>query len=194
MKSVLVLAVVVVVTLCPRAAVAQAAQPRAYVAAIGGDVGFLAPDNGDGEAERALEITTATVDAFAEYYYTDRLSLRGMYGWAKPAFESMPARSLRRQHLNLNVVYNWQLARFRPFVTVGGGAYFLNSRERGDGESSAVTKPGGNLGWGLEYHLRTFALKSEMNVQILNDEKNLPELKGNTLTAFTWRFGLKVPF
>lgn len=193
MRSVLV-AAVVVVTCCPRGAVAQSAQPRGYVAAIGGDVGFLAPDNGDGEEPRALEVTTATTDAFAEYYYTDRVSLRGMFGWARPAFESMPTRWLRRQHLNLNVVYNWKLAGLRPFVTVGGGAYFLSSGERGDGKSTEVTKPGGNLGWGLEYHLRTFALKSEMNVQILNDERNLPELKGHTLTAFTWTFGLKVPF
>ena len=40
----------------------------------------------------------------------------------------------------------------------------------------------------------TFAVKSEMNVHILDKEKSLPELNDNTLTAFTWTFGIKVPF
>jgi hypothetical protein len=33
-----------------------------------------------------------------------------------------------------------------------------------------------------------------MTVHILAEEESLPELNGNTLTAFTWTFGLKVPF
>jgi hypothetical protein len=35
-------------------------------------------------------------------------------------------------------------------------------------------KPGGSLGWGGEYYLRTFAVKSEMIVHILGKEKNFP--------------------
>ena len=114
-------------------------------------------------------------------------------GWAAPQFESMPERSLRRQHLNLNVIYNWPIGRFRPFATIGGGTYFLSQRQGGDLIGSAA-KPGGSLGWGGEFHFRTFAVKSEMNVHILSEETSLPELLGVTLTAFSWTFGLKVPF
>jgi hypothetical protein len=38
------------------------------------------------------------------------------------------------------------------------------------------------------------AVKSEMSVHILSDEADLPELRGNTLTAFTWTFGLEALF
>jgi hypothetical protein len=94
----------------------------------------------------------------------------------------------------LNFLYNWELGRFRPFATAGGGAYFLSGRESGKLVGSAVTKPGGSLGWGGEYYFRTFAVKSEMNVHILDKEKRFSELTDNTLTAFTWTFGIKVPF
>jgi hypothetical protein len=106
----------------------------------------------------------------------------------------MPNRSLRRHQLNLNVIYNWDLGRFRPFATLGGGTYFLSRREDGAVLGRTVAKPGGSVGWGGEYYLRTFALKSEMNVHILNTEREFSELDGSTLTAFTWTFGIKVAF
>jgi hypothetical protein len=173
---------------------AQPERARENTVAIGGDVGFLASDNGASDDAPVLQAATANVDAFVEYYYTARTSLRLMYGWAAAQFDSMPDRSLRRHHLTLNFLYNWELGRFRPFATVGGGAYFLSGRESGNLVGRAVTKPGGSLGWGCEYYFRTFAVKSEMNVHILDKEKNFPELNGNTLTAFTWTFGIKVPF
>jgi hypothetical protein len=95
---------------------------------------------------------------------------------------------------NVSFIYNWELGRFRPFATIGGGAYFLRRREAGAGPDRTVTKPGGLLGWGGEYYFRTFAVRSEMNVHILSEEKSLPEFDGQTLTAFTWTFGIKVPF
>ena len=117
-----------------------------------------------------------------------------MYGWASPEIEAIPGRSLRRQHLNVNLVYNWEFGRFRPFATAGGGTYFLSRRQAGAAVGDSVAKPGGNVGWGAEYYLRVFAVKSEMNVHILSDEEGFPELNGNTLAAFTWTFGIKVPF
>ena len=178
----------------PRAAAAQIRQPAANTVAIGGDVGILAPDNEENNGATTLQSVTGNFDAFVEYYHTDRASLRGMYGWAAPQFESTPERTLQRHQLTLNFIYNWQLGRFRPFATVGGGAYFLSRREGGEVVGRAVTKPGGILGWGGEFYLRTFAVKSEMNVHILGEEKEFPELNGRTLTAFTWTFGIKVPF
>jgi hypothetical protein len=175
----------------PQVAAAQGQPPARDTVAIGGDVGFLAPDTGEAQV---LKTATGTADAFIEYYYTDRVSLRVMYGWAAPPYESIAGRSLQRHHLNLNVIYNWKFGSFRPFATIGGGAYFLSRREDDEPVGSRVTKPGGNLGWGGEYHLRTFVVKSEMLVHILTEEKSFPDQEGNTLAAFTWTFGIKVPF
>ena len=184
----------ILATLWPQAAAAQAERPRENTIAIGADVGFLASDTGDSDEDQTLQSVTGTVDGFVEYYYTPRASLRVMYGWAAPQFESAPARTLRRHQLNVNFIYNWEFGRFRPFATLGGGGYFLSRREGGDLVGSSVIKPGGSLGWGGEFYFRTFAVKSEMNVHILDEEKNFPELDGKTLTAFTWTFGIKVPF
>ena len=96
--------------------------------------------------------------------------------------------------MTLNYVYNRQLHRFRPFATIGGGAHFLRRREGGESVGEGVTRPGANVGWGVEYYLRTFAVKSEMNVHTLANDKHFAELDGATLSAFTWTFGLKVPF
>ncbi len=184
----------ILAALWPRPAAAQPERPRHNTVAVGGDVGFLASDNGTSDSAPTLQTATGNVDAFVEYYYTPRASLRLMYGWAAPEFDSIPERTLRRHHLNLNFLYNWGLGRFRLFATVGGGAYFLSGRESGNLVGAAMTKPGGSLGWGVEYYFRTFAVKSEMNVHILNEEKRFPEFNGKTLTAFTWTFGIKVPF
>ena len=178
----------VLVCAIPQASRAQVSTPSENTVAIGGDVGFL------GSGADSLDGGTGHVDAFVEYYYTSRSSLRGMYGWARPEFQAASGRSLRRQHVTLNYVYNWQVHRFRPFATIGGGAYFLHRREGGESLGEGVTRPGANVGLGVEYYLRTFAIKSEMNVHILSNDKHFAELDGATLSAFTWTFGLKVPF
>jgi hypothetical protein len=184
----------ILVALWPQPAAAQSEHPRENTVAIGGGVGFLASDNGTRDVAQTLQATTGNVDAFFEYYYTPRASLRVMYGWASPQFESPLGGSLRRQHLTFGFIYNWELGRFRPFATIGGGAHFLTRRNIGGQPDDRVNKPGGLLGWGGEYYFRTFAVRSEMNVHILSEEKSLPEFNGKTLTGFTWTFGIKVPF
>jgi hypothetical protein len=176
------------------AAHAQVRMPGSDAVAVGASVGFLAPDNEPEEAARALEDATATVEAFVEYHYDAHVSLRGMYGWAQPAFEIGEDRALRRQQLTVSVSYGWPLGRFRPFASAGGGAYLLSRRDGDRQVGNTVTKPGGLLGWGVEYYLRTVALRTEMNVHILAEEPKLPELGGRTLSAFSWTFGAKVPF
>jgi opacity protein-like surface antigen len=173
---------------------AQSEHPRENTVAIGGGVGFLASDNGAPDTTQTLQPTTGNADAFFEYYYTPRTSLRVMYGWASPKFDSALGGSLRRHHLTFSFIYNWQLGRFAPFATIGGGVYLLTRRNTGGEPDDRVNKPGGLLGWGGEYYFRTFAVRSEMNVHILGEEKSLPEFNGKTLTAFTWTFGIKVPF
>ena len=184
----------ILAALWPQPAAAQFEHPRENTVAIGGGVGFLASDNGTPDVAQTLQATTGNVDAFFEYYYTPRASLRMMYGWASPKFESPLGGSLRRQDLTFGFIYNWELGRFRPFATIGGGAYFLTRRKTGGEPDDRVNKPGGLLGWGGEYYFRTFAVRSEMNVHILSEEKSLPEFNGKTLTGFTWTFGIKVPF
>jgi hypothetical protein len=153
----------------------------------------LAPANESETAARALEDAAATVDAFVDYHYDAHVSIRGTYGWAQPAFVESADERLRRQHMAVSVSYAWALGGFRPFASVGGGAYFLSRREGDRPGGDAVTKPGGLLGWGVEYYLRTFALRTEMNVHILGEEAKLPELGTRTATAFTWLFGMKIP-
>src|SRR5262245_59947207 len=113
----------------PTSVVAQTSQPVEHRVAVGGDVGFLAPDNGEATVWKTA---AGTVDAFAEYYTADHVSLRGMYGWANVPFESGSERSLRRQHINLTVIYNWRFGAFRPFAAIGGGAYFFSQREHSE--------------------------------------------------------------
>ena len=175
----------------PATVAAQSAESLEHKVAVGGDVGFLAPDNGEATV---FKTATGHGDAFVEYYATDRWSLRGMYGWANLPFDSTAGRFLRRQHVNVNVLFNWRFGAFRPFAAIGGGAYFFSQRENGETVDSGFTKPGGSLGWGGEYHFRTFAVKSEMNVHILSEEETVPDFQGNTLAGFTWTFGIKVPF
>jgi hypothetical protein len=170
---------------------AQDRTPGPGTVAIGASVGFLAPDNGSEES--ALEAAAATVDAFLDYHYDAHVSIRGTYGWAQPAFAESTAGTLRRHHIAVSVSYGWSLGRFRPFASVGGGAYFLSRREGDRQVGDAVTKPGGLLGWGVEYYLRTFALRTEMNVHILGEEAKIPELGARTATVFTWVFGVKIP-
>jgi hypothetical protein len=193
MRSATLLALILA-ALWPQPAAAQPEYPRENTVAIGGGVGFLASDTGTPDVAQTLQATTGNVDAFFEYYYTPRGSLRVMYGWASPEFDSTLGGSLRRQHLTFSFIYNWELGRFRPFATIGGGAYLLTRRKTGGEPDHRVNKPGGLLGWGGEYYFRTFAVRSEMNVHILSEEKSLPEFNGKTLTGFTWTFGIKVPF
>lgn len=174
---------------------AQTAGPRENTIAVGGDVGFLASDNVASEGgATTLDAVTGSADAFVEYYYTDRVSFRAMYGWAAPRFGSVPELSLRRQHVTVNLLYNWQVGRLRPFAAIGGGTVFVSRRREGNTVGQTLAKPGGALGGGAEYYFRTFAVRSEMSVHVLNDEKGIPELEGATLTGFTWTFGVKVPF
>jgi hypothetical protein len=179
-------ALVFVMVMClPRISEAQVVTPAAHTVAIGGDMGFIAVKDSEGTAAFA-------VDAFAEYYATPRVSVRGLYGWSRTDLEVETQRSLRRQHVLLNVIYNWDLGRFRPFGTVGGGAFFVQPQQDGQSVGASLTKPGASLGWGAEYYLSVFAVRTEMNVLILGKESS--ELDAKALSGFTWTFGVKVPF
>lgn len=183
----------IVVLLDASPGLAQTRTPGPDTIAVGAGVGFLAPANEEDDAAHALEAATATVEAFLDYHYNAHVSIRGTYGWAQPAFEGTDD-VLRRQHVAVSVAYGWPLGPFRPFASIGGGAYFLSHRHENVRVGNSITKPGGVLGWGLEYYLRTFALRTEMNVHMLTEDDEFPAIGGQTPSAFTWVFGVKVPF
>jgi hypothetical protein len=172
---------------------AQIRTPGPDTIAVGVGVGFLAPANEEDDSARAFEAATGTGEAFLDYHYNAHVSIRGSYGWAQPAFEGNGDDALRRQHVAVSVAYGWTLGSLRPYASVGGGAYFLSHRQGNAGVGHDITKPGGVLGWGLEYYLRTFALRTEMNVHMLTEDDELPEIGRQTPSAFTWVFGVKVP-
>jgi hypothetical protein len=175
---------IAIICAAPQATYSQGKVPGENTVAIGGNVGFHAVDIG------VAGDNGANLEAFVEYYYTPRASLRAMCGWAEPELEPALGCTLRQQRVLVNVLYNWELGWFRPFATIGGGAYFL-PRQDGASVGGGTTKPGANIGWGVEYYLRTFAVRSEMNVHILN--RDSPEWAGE-LSGFSWTFGVKVPF
>jgi hypothetical protein len=183
-QAILILTALICAT--PQGTYAQVRAPRENTVAIGGNVGFHATDTGSDDEHGA------NLEAFAEYYYSPRASLRGTFGWAEPELQATPKRTLRQQRVLVNFVYNWPLGRFRPFATVGGGAYFLQPRQDGDSVDRRIAKPGANIGWGVEYDLRTLAVRTEMTVHILNKEDS-PQFAGE-LSGFAWTFGVKVPF
>lgn len=184
----------IVVLLDTSPGLAQARTPGPDAVAVGAGVGLLAPANEEEESARAFEAATGTIEAFLDYHYNTHVSIRGGYGWAQPAFEGTGADALRRQHVAVSVAYGWPIGSFRPYASIGGGAYFL-SRRRGNARvGDAITRPGGVLGWGLEYYLRTFAIRTEMNVHMLTEDNDLPEIGRQTPSAFSWVFGVKVPF
>jgi hypothetical protein len=184
----------IVVLLVASPGLAQTRTPGPDTIAVGAGVGFLAPANEEDDSARRFEAATGTVEAFLDYHYNAHVSIRGSYGWAQPAFDGADDDVLRRQHVTVSVAYGWTLGSFRPYASIGGGAFFLSHRQGNGRVGPDITKPGGVLGWGLEYYLRTFALRTEMSVQMLTQEDKLPEIGRQTPSAFTWVFGVKVPF
>jgi hypothetical protein len=183
-----------IVVLLASPGLAQNRTPGPDAIAVGAGVGFLAPANEEDASGRAFEAATGTIEAFLDYHYNTHVSIRGIYGWAQPAFDGTGDDALRRQHVAVSVAYGWPLGSFRPYASIGGAAYFLSHRRGNTRVGNSITKPGGVLGWGFEYYLRTFALRTEMNVHMLTADDGLPEIGRQTPSAFTWVFGVKVPF
>ena len=74
MRLEVIIASAVLACALPQASRAQVSTPSDNTVAIGGDVGFL------GFGADSLEGQSGHVDAFVEYYYTSRSSLRAMSG------------------------------------------------------------------------------------------------------------------
>jgi hypothetical protein len=170
---------------------AQVEMPAPNSVTIGGDVGPLYIE---GDPVKEDYFGTASVAAHIEYYYNPRVSLRGSFGYANPEYQSDAARTLQQKRILFNVLYypftgrSRAFERFRPFATIGGGAYFLETRLADLTVHNSGGKAGGNFGGGAEYWWRTFAVRTEFLVHAVGKADD-----GTSVNGATWMFGFKVP-
>jgi Outer membrane protein beta-barrel domain len=139
----------------PGVAAAQERAPHAGSTAVGFDAGVYVPTQS--EFDNAL-----IINALLEYYLTPRVSLRTNFGLTDPGLGTESSDSLRQIPLRLDVNYNWEAGKWHPFVGAGVGAYFLQVKDNGRAFGESETKPGFNVGGGVEYFTsRTVSFKGE---------------------------------
>ena len=174
-----ILGALMVVTLIgsPGLAVAQERAPHAGSTAVGFDVGAFVP--AESELDKALIFS-----ALLEYYLTPRVSLRTDFGLTDPGFARESADSLRQIPLRLDVNYNWERGKWHPFVGAGVGAYFLRFKDNGQAFGDTETKPGFNVGGGIEYFTgRTVSLKGEARYHAIGNTRVGTDPSGLVVTG-----------
>lgn len=148
-------------------AAAQERAPHAGSTAVGVDVGAFVPT--ENQLDNALILSV-----LLEYYVTPRVSLRTDFGLTDPGFARESVDSLRQIPLRLDVNYNWEGGKWHPFVGAGVGAYFLQFKDNGQTLGESQTKPGFNLGGGVEYFTgRTVSLKGEARYHVIGNAAGL---------------------
>jgi opacity protein-like surface antigen len=167
----------------PTEGAAQERVPHTGQTALGVDIGAFVPK--DDQFDEAL-----LINALFEYYLTPRVSLRTSFGLTDPGYRTESIDSLRQVPLRVDVNYNWEGGRWHPFVGAGVGAYFLQFKDNNQPFGDSETKPGFNLGGGVEYFFtRTVAFKGEGRYHILGNAQGGQDPSGLALTA-----GLKTYF
>lgn len=146
---------------CPALAWAQRV-PHEGGNAVGGDVGIYFPQQD--------ELTTGpALTGFLEHYLTARDSVRGVFGWANPHFDTEDTDSLRQVRIGGDLLHNWEHGTVHPFVGAGLAAYFLQARDNGHDVGDSRTRFGGNVLAGVEYFTsNTFAVKGEAAYHIVS--------------------------
>jgi opacity protein-like surface antigen len=161
----------------PGMAAAQERAPHAGSTAVGVDVGAFVP--ADNQLDNAL-----VVSALLEYYLTPRVSLRTDFGLTDPGFTRESTDSLQQIPLRLDVNYNWEGGKWHPFVGAGVGAYFLQFKDNGHALGESETKPGFNVGGGIEYFTgRTVSLKGEARYHVIGNMRDGQDPSGLVLTG-----------
>ena len=160
---------------------AEAQTPDTGLIGYGADIGVLFPDE-------TLE-TTLTLDGFAEYYVTPRISVRALLGWARPGFENRTEDKFRQTKLLFNGLYNWEVREWRPFVTAGAGAYFVRELLANRLDPDGETRGGINFGGGAEYIIDDMsAIKAEGRWDLVTRPPGFSDASGFTLTIGYKRF------
>jgi opacity protein-like surface antigen len=163
--------------ICPEVATAQERAPHAGSTAVGIDAGAFMPS--ENQLDNAL-----VVNALLEYYLTPRVSLRTDFGLTDPGFARESTDSLRQIPLRLDINYNWEGGKWHPFVGAGVGAYFLTFKDNGRTFGDSETKPGFNVGGGIEYFTaRTVSLKGEMRYHAIADTRTGMDPSGLVFTG-----------
>jgi opacity protein-like surface antigen len=161
----------------PGVAAAQERAPHAGSTAVGVDVGAFVP--ADNQLDNAL-----VVSALLEYYLTPRVSLRTDFGLTDPGFTRESTDSLQQIPLRLDVNYNWEGGKWHPFVGAGVGAYFLQFKDNGHALGESETKPGFNVGGGIEYFTgRTVSLKGEARYHVIGNMRDGRDPSGLVFTG-----------
>ena len=101
-----------------------------------------------------------------------------------PGFSRESTDSLRQIPLRLDVNYNWEGGKWHPFVGAGAGAYFLQFKDNGESLGESETKPGFNVGGGLEYFTgRTVSLKGEARYHVIGKARGGQDPSGLVFTG-----------
>jgi opacity protein-like surface antigen len=136
------LTVVVTITLAAPAA-AQHREPNAGSLAAGADAGFIVGDQ--------VFHVGFTPAAFAEFYFTSRVSGRVLGGWSRNEFVNRDNRHLEQLRAAFNVAYNWEYELWHPFVTGGISVHRVHTSMDDVEDSESISRPGFNAGLGAEY-------------------------------------------
>ena len=176
-KRVLGIVVVASSMSAPGMATAQERAPHTGSTAVGLDAGAFIPRDGQFDV-------APIVNVLLEYYVTPRVSLRTDFGLTDPGFSRESTDSLRQIPLRLDVNYNWEGGKWHPFVGAGAGAYFLQFKDNGESLGESETKPGFNLGGGVEYFTgRTVSLKGEARYHVIGKTRGGQDPSGMVFTG-----------
>ncbi len=163
--------------ICAQVATAQERAPHTGSTAVGIEAGAFIPKDGQLDA-------APIVNVLLEYYFSPRLSVRTDFGVTDPGFFRESSDSLRQIPLRANVNYNWEGGRWHPFVGAGVGAYFLQFKDNGQPLGTRETKPGMNVGGGVEYFTgRTVSLKGEARYHVIGKTRNGDDPSGLVFTG-----------
>ena len=174
--------VILLTALFPASASAQRRVPARDAAAVGGEIGVMAP------VDDALDSGVA-LEGFYEYYFSPRTSMRVGAGWAEPGFAGRDDLSLRIVRVPFDMVHNWEGGEIHPYVGAGIGIYFLQVENHGNSVGDSETKLGATLLGGAEFFTgRTTAVKAEARYHIIDD------IRGLEPDGFAITIGLKKYF
>ena len=130
------------------------------------------------------------MNGFLEYYMTPRAGLRATVGWADLSFEDREDEDSQRQFkLALDLLYNWEYGKVHPFVSGGGGVWFLQEKDNGDNFGDGETAGGLTFGGGLDYFItRTATVKFEGRYDWVAVDDGRPDPSGVSLTVGVKKF------
>jgi len=136
-------------------ALAQRRVPDAGMWALGASIGAALPE--EPNLENGIELAGAI-----EGYITPRVSVRGQLGAAWFDVTGTRDQTIRPVFFAGNLVYNWELGQWHPYVTAGVGIYRYHAT-RGSAEDDD-RNAGFDLGGGFEYF---FTRRATITAEIL---------------------------